>query len=556
MVETELMIKRFAEEAERRCRPVTIDEVEQRVERAQVPGRNGHYLALAAAAVAVVVGMVVLIDFSGNDGEQTIITDQPETETTLSRAAASPADEPSATAPPVDTSRPAPIDPERLPGPASGETQQTIVGEITWTLLQGDETTQPEHVAFEFEGEFFGSTESEGLAWRSSNGIDWTRGEPLVDGWFNPFEFDGETWGLVYSNTGAPDLVRWNGTSFDSIDLPSSGAPRIDGLEARGSNFGELVQFGELAIAPAQTWYDVPWTDFYEGSEPPPPPNGPPDGEPMLYAEWDVVTERIRLVDVFANSEIPVAVLAPELTSGTDGRVDLRDVDSGEIVTTVVATPDLFDDALRSAVIGGGFSHTELLIGSEGDFRIEPVPWPASNVVALRTLGSQLLALVLTENRSTPGEWMPDWALWTSSDTRTWTELDLPAASGGVIDHIEMVATGDSLLLTMIVSSDFDQRPEMWTTTDAVTWTPSAVEFDGFDGPTAADFGWYRDPFHDMNGLWVSPDAVTWQVIDLDIREPRGSGSAGATVVGNTIFVSTNEDSGPRTMWVGVVDPP
>ena len=51
----------------------------------------------------------------------------------------------------------------------------------------------------------------------------------------------------------------------------------------------------------------------------------------------------------------------------------------------------------------------------------------------------------------------------------------------------------------------------------------------------------------------VSADGVTWQEIPLDIHEPFGAGTAEASVHGNTIFVTSNEDGGTLTMWVGAV---
>lgn len=497
------------------------------------PGRRGWLLpAIASAAVMVVVvaGLVVLVDGTspsdepgpvntGDGPPESAITPEstitPETSITPETTATAPAE---------------------LSAPEPGETQQTIVGDITWTLVEGDASTQPSFVQAEIDGEFYG-LEADGRAWRSTDGITWELTERRPEGILGVFDYGGETWARTTSGDGS-GLSRWDGEAFVPVELPASSAPEVDGLQRMGGFPSQHVELGGDLVLPVTTRLVVPWSDLY-GTE--------------LWPEWDAVTETIRLRDPESNDPLPVAVLTTELLAGDPGSIEFRDATTGDLVTTVELLPGVEPDELvRRLVTGTGLMHSELVIGDGTDFEVVPTPWPLAEAPRLAVLGSNLLAVVQRDPADPSGFESREWELWTSADARTWTLLQLPEPFGSLIDDVDIVSDGTRALLTIVSRGGDAQRPELWSTEDGTTWRPVEGAA-SWSGTEVTDFGWFQPLFDTGLGIRVSPDGLVWQEIPLDLDEPSGPGGGGSSVFGHTIFVSSFEDGGARTMWVGRV---
>ncbi len=87
-----------------------------------------------------------------------------------------------------------------LGAPVDGETQQSVVGDITWTRLEGDITTLPSDVSLVHDGTFYGT----GL----SNGGD-QQSEPQPQWFTSP---DGVTWTAWEQAPRNTDLTAVGGT--------------------------------------------------------------------------------------------------------------------------------------------------------------------------------------------------------------------------------------------------------------------------------------------------------------------------------------------------------
>ena len=156
--------------------------------------------------------------------------------------------------------------------PESGETQQTVIGDITWTLVEGDSTTQPVFVIFALDGYFYG-LDPDPLAawWRSPDGLTWSRG-----GWWHSpdgivwaetsqglkghpgriFEVGDETWATdVTASASSVGLIVWNGASFVPVDLSVSTTPDIAGVVAHRSDW-QVVGFGSEIVIYSRTRYE------------------------------------------------------------------------------------------------------------------------------------------------------------------------------------------------------------------------------------------------------------------------------------------------------------
>lgn len=440
-------------------------------------------------------------------------------------------------APTTEASAPAGQSGGELTAPASGETQRTVIGDITWTLVEGDGSTQPERVTIEIDGEFLGVDE-DGQTFRSSDGISWQLTEPIVDGLRDVVDFDGETWGTVFSAGERAGLVRWDGTTFAPVELPESLAPTVEGLQRFGPALLAPVALGDELVVPVSSGLEVPWSDLYSS---------------RVFPEWDAVTETIRLRDPASADPLPVAVLTAELVAGDPGGVEFRDAETGEVVTTVDLIAGIDSDEFLRRMVAGGITHSEFLVGDRDGFEVVGTPWSLAEAPRVAALDGRLLAIVEYIRFEDVGFGAQEWELWTSTDARSWEPLELPTPFGSRVDNIEIVSDGSLALLTIVSSEGSVQRPETWSTADGMRWS-SAEGAAGFGGIQITDVGWVRTEFEESIGVSVSPDGLTWQEIPIDLDHPSGAGNGDVSVQGHTIFLTMNENGGERTMWVGRVD--
>lgn len=529
-------------------------EIERRASSAGDPAssrlRPGIWLAAVACVVALIAGLVVL---PGSGDDEIRQDDRPSivpgTTTTPTTPPTSTVDE-SATVTPESTTAPSEStvpsgsgQPSALPRPISGQTQQSVVGDITWTLLEGDASSVPHVPVIGVDGAYLGGVH-EGRTWRSSDGLDWELvdlgGDGVADeSVFGEFEFRGETW--ARTNDG---LARWDGETFVPVALPESPFVDLDGLSYGGRIVGAPVVLGDQLVIPATTFSEVPWDELYA------------DG---ARAEWAGDPQSIRIVDTWPMSgPLPVlAVLSADFVDGEPGRFEFRDVESDELVTTVEVIPGVEPADFLARVVDG--SHREVLIGDAAGFEAVEPPggWgvPGSLVGDIVPVDGVVLGLAqpgyrtLTSHGAELGA--DGWELWASSDARSWTQLDLPTPSGSLIDIVEMASDGSTVVLTIHsrVNGIAPQRLESWITDDGSRWE----EIDIGDGTARsvsvrpAGFGWLAGS--DALDIAVSPDGRTWQEVRFDFPEDRGGG---ASTVGRSIFVMATDDVN-SSMWVGRV---
>ena len=478
-------------------------------------GQQAVYLLIVAA---------VALAACGSDEDAADVTDSAQTQVA--------ATDPPATDPPA-------TDPEttvpRLNVPQPGETQETVIGDITWTLLEGDESTQPPGVSAVIDGVFYGLETNGQGTWRSEDGIDWELTDLTPNGIIGVFEIDGETWARRSTLEGQ-GLGRWDGEQFAPVELPPSLSPDVDGLRSTPSFSSDPVQLGDQWVIPVTTQLGVPWNEFYPGS---------------LSPEWDAVTETIRMVDWESNSPLPAAVLDVELVDGDPPAYEFRDAETGDWVTTVEVLPALDPDGfLQRVVFMGGVSFNEFLIGDGDGFEAVASPWPMANRVELVPLGGNVLAVAESYEPDSRGFGEQVFEMSISPDARSWEPLELPEAFGSQLDAVDIESDGSLALLTIVSSNGSSQRSETWSTADGRTWD-AAEEGAGFGGTSYTELGWFRTDIYSDGGIKISGDGLVWQTVPFDIRPPPGAGGGGANVFGGTIFVSTWEDGGPRRMWVG-----
>ncbi len=520
------------------------------------PRRTVIWLAAAASVLVLVAGFVVLVNDDGGGTIRTNTTTTVESTTTTTTTIPAPtttvdagragddgdAAAPTATAPPATASVPAAsetVGVADLSVPESGETQQTVIGEVTWTLLEGDETTQPPGVSAVIDGVFYGLENDGRTTWRSPDGVEWELTDLEPNGILGIFEIDGESWARR-STLAGQGLGRWNGEEFEPVDLPPSLAPQAEGLSGTPAFGSDPVQLGDEWIIPVTTRFGLPWNERYPGG---------------IGPEWDVVTETIRLFDWESNDPMPVAVIEVDVVerqAPVPGLVvEFRDTDTGELVFEVSppAGVDL-EWFVQRLVSGAGFTYHELLIGDGSGFEAVESPVPLAENVRLATIGDTLLAVAQHpwDPRGGPTE-APE--LWASTDGRSWELRELPTAAGSNTDWVALASDGSLALLNIVSSGTNSQQSEYWSSTDGVTWTPTGQDF-GFGFVDHTDVGWFRGDVYDTGGISVSNDGLTWQAIDFDIRPPAGAGGSGAVVHGDTIFITVFEGN-DRLMWVGQV---
>ena len=519
--------------------------------------RSWVWLAAAACAIALVAGFVVLIS---SDDDKLRIDDEPipTTPTTPETTTAPTTTDAPTTTSATETADPGSEQPTALQRPVSGQTQRSVVGDITWTLIEGDASNVPQGPVIGVDGGYLGGV-YDGRTWRSSDGIEWELvdlgGDGVADeSVYGEFEFRGETW--ARTNDG---LARWDGETFVPVTLPESRFVDLDGLRTVRRFVGAPVVVGEELVVPVTTELELPWRELFAGSD--------------VRAVWAGDPQSIRIVDMTRDED--VAVLSATFVDGEPGRFEFRDAENNELVTTVGAIPGIDPAALLARMINGDYR--EILIGDAGGFEAVDPPggWgapggmPGGLTGGVEPIDGGVLAIARVGN-GTPfdidggGLGPDDWELWTSVDARSWTQLDLPAPARSLIDNVEMASDGSTTLLRIDfrVDGQLPRQIRWWTSVDGRGWemidtvdlmasgtADGLVEF----GMSSAEFGWL---FGDVESdIALSADGRTWQALRFDF--PRSLGG-GTFAVDRSIFVvPTPEpdatDGATHSMWIGRV---
>jgi hypothetical protein len=552
-------------------------EIERRASLVDEPApstrRPGIWLAAAACIVALVTGLVLLPgsgdDEIRQDDRPSLVpgtTTSPTTPPTSTVDASTTVAPETTTGPPETTVPPGSEQPPALSRPVSGQTQQSVVGDITWTLIEGDASSVPQGPFIGVDGGYLGGV-YDGRTWRSSDGLEWELVDLGGDGVadeevFGEFEFRGETWARTvdasWPNAWGDGLARWDGETFVPVALPESTFDGLDGLRTTDRVVGAPIVVGDELVVPVTTLLEVPWRELFFND---------------ARAEWAGDPQSIRIVG--GSQESVLAVLSADFIDGEPGRFEFRDVESNELVTTVESVPGVDPDAVLPRIVEGDYR--EILIGDVDGFEAVEPPggWgaPGSYDGGVVPLDGALLAItrvgyetLTVESRDTH-----DWELWTSADARSWTRLDLPAQVRSPVEDVSMASDGLTALLHAWVANDgrLGLDSLWWATADGRRWqevtTPEVTTRVGGESRPAVmvgsplwirptDFGWLVDNFE--YNIAISPEGLTWQEVQFDFRNVLGDG--GASAVGRSIFVvptSGAEEPGGSThsMWVGRV---
>jgi hypothetical protein len=553
-------------------------EIERRAGSAGDPAsstlRPRIWLAAAACVVALIVGLVILPgsgdDEIRQDDSPSIVpgTTTPSTTPPTTTVDASTTVAPETTTAPSETPVPSGSEqPPALSRPVSGQTQQSVVGDITWTLIDGDASNVPQGPVVGVDGGYLGGV-YDGRTWRSSEGLEWELVDLGGDGVddesvFGEFEFRGETWARTSDDAGARSndgLARWDGETFVPVALPESPFEGLDGLRISDRFVGAPVVVGDELVVSVTTLLEVPWGELFAGDD--------------VHAEWPGAPEPIRIVDWSSGQDL--AVLSAEFIDGEPGRFEFRDVESNEVVTTVETVSGVDPAAVLPRILEG--VSREILIGDADGFEAFEPPggWGAPGTSGsgefsgdVVPIDGGVLGITRVGNRvPSLGDQFSsdDWELWTSADARSWTELDLPIPVRSPVEHVSMASDGSTALLHAWVDIDGQLPFEnlWWATADGRRWEEVTTPVGGGSRPAVmvglplwirpAEFGWLVDNFE--YNIAISPDGRTWQEVQFDFDNVLGDG--GASAVGRSIFVvptpGAEEPSGPtHSMWVGRV---
>ena len=534
-------------------------DVEQRAWQLDAPSpprrRTGVWLAAAACTIALVGGLVAL-EARDEDPLQPVDTGVVTVPVTTSTPTPT-TGPPDALIPPesteqseTETADPGSEQPPSLPRPVPGQTQRSVVGDITWTLIEGDASNVPQGPVIGVDGGYLGGV-YDGRTWRSSDGIEWelvdVGGDGVADeSVYGEFEFGGETW--AQTNDG---LARWDGETFVPVTLPESRFADLDGLGTVHRSVGAPVVVGEELVVPVTTELEVPWRELFAGSD--------------VRGVWEGDPQSIRIVDM--TREEDVAVLSAAFVDGEPGRFEFRDAENNELVTTVEATPGVDPAVLLPRIVNG--EYREILIGDADGFEAVDPPggWGAPGGLdgGVVPIDGGVLAIARVGNQTQfgidgGGLGPDDWELWTSTDARSWTQLDLPAPARSLIDNVAMASDGSAVLLRIDfrVAGQLPRQTKWWSSVDGSRWeaidTIDLME-SGFSGigMKSAEFGWL---FGDAESeIALSADGRTWQAVRFDF--PRSLGG-GTFVVDRSIFVVPapeleGTDDATYSMWVGRV---
>jgi hypothetical protein len=512
-------------------------------DRQPLTDRRRWLLPVAAAALAVlmVTGLVLVV--RGNSTDQ------------------APADTPPATAPDPDSDAPAPTVPSTdIEPPAgtlvteSGQTITSLVGDINWTRVDGDASSLPQEVLFEYEGQYVG-VDGDGTSWRSDDARTWTEIDPLPSGDHAFVEFDG-VWTILDSpHPGqSPRLGWWNGTSFRAVELPGPWPQSVpSGLRVIGRSAHIAPAAYELLVIESATLGLDPANDVIEF--------GDDVDMSNVGINWvDDYTYRVTLTEDGSSQQI-----GPDLTLSADpSNPSVVEITSPKgFVGRVGPWPGLDAEQLISRLRTGHLQeHREVYAGNRAThFFTQAVSGVDGEVLGLSSLANVRFTVVSENDGSGP------------SLLVNGNKVDeIPMSEPGPIRRMtitgsDYLATGSDRGAVLHLEIESPRHAEDWFTDDGRSWQPTnAPQYLG--GVLAADFGWVKHSREELYTfeqlattgypLSVSTDGIAWQnvSIDLDI-DPEVDDQTPfviVTVANDTIFISV-DDAENRTLWIGDVTP-
>lgn len=495
-------------------------------------------------------------------------------------ASAGPAPEPAMTVP-------------ALAAPVDGETQQSVVGNITWTRVDGDRATLPSEVGFELDDVFYGDglpsdpDDPQPNLFLSPDGVVWTAWDDAPTDADDLTVAAGTIWATFGARETQPSLSRWDGEGYVPVELPGQDAVPGDALVAGSAAIRIAAEFENKIIVERTESLRVPWDELLSIE---PPLTASEEG-----GEWSG-TFRVRALECDEHGgctwsdELPPPTwnIRPEVVEGTPTRVDLYDDDTGELITTVVPPDDgrPIDDVVFSigAENVAGRRVDFLVMDGDGS-NVRRADWTLSEnpdtYTEFAELDGRLFALTNAGHHA--GK---NLRLWVTDDLDSWEELPVP---GGIDQDGYSFLSSDAstMILTTSAEGSLATDHTSWITTDGISWTAreSAIAGSATQAPASTNFGWVD--FHDarfdqLTGeadpaptIAISSDAATWQMLPIPIpvaiadlglnwADASFDGDSSrfwqwvASAHGDTIFISLYSEGPdrPAELWVGRVSTP
>lgn len=152
--------------------------------------------------------------------------------------------------------------------------------------------------------------------------------------------------------------------------------------------------------------------------------------------------------------------------------------------------------------------------------------------------------------------------VWTSLDGVLWTNTGEPGFETADAEWVQVQADGDLIRASVIANSGSvsgDEEFESWITEDGVlTWRQEDSMFPLITQFFDFDFGRVAMAMpQSQYMLWISADGESWEEVASPpgSHGPDGAGSASAGAAGDVIWLSIANVSGPRTLWIGSIEP-
>lgn len=470
---------------------------------------------------------VVVWETTATDTVASDVASEPTVSPTTGAAAARSVSDPS----------PVQLEPD-LPIPESGATQPSIIGDITWTRVDGplsgseDVDAAQVSVEFVFDDAFYGSSQQfDGSVqttswWTSTDGVDWEPFENVPDqpGGVRLDAVDGAMWAETWKRwpTSGEDasLYRWDGATFVPVTQPGLGPAPGEGLVVRESTATVVAGLGGEWIIVRQEWFGVPWADLLDFA----PPFEYFEANPPGTDTFDVVESQCNWDFGGGSCERAGETwqIRPEMTDTDPVRINLYDAATDELITTVVPPADLVAELGAEQVLDDlgrynyvGLRREAFVVSADGSARPHSLP------VGVESTGYDFVEFDGRLYTLGGLDGVDERRLWATSNLDTWETVELP--DGIDVDTIHQVASDvDTLILRAGGSTTY------WMTTDGRSWTAqtSAVEDHSGTRLVPSDFGWFETG-HSWQSPWehppdapvfaVSPDAVTWQLVPLPL---------------------------------------
>ncbi|MEM7142275.1 MAG: hypothetical protein AAF548_14725 [Actinomycetota bacterium] len=491
-------------------------------------------IAAIATVVAVVVGLA-LVGTSWNTASDIDPVDVPDGEPD-SRADVTPS--PDATTP----NEPLVV------------AEETTVGEIVWTVLEGDRTSQPERPIDHLDGYFYGADRQGGL-WRSADGVAWEI-DPESAGLTGSAQLLGSGLAIDYVDDRAV-LLRRTADGFEPVSLPPfAEGSRSDGLATNTRLFAasSAGTAGPTTVARSRTvsiaWYEIMGIDN---------PDVGDDGSESIEYElvepaWDPTAGVVTVssyactgtaFDVGECADEPLG--APRMFRAEvadDTEVALVDTTTGAKVVAVAVPEGITALEWLDRLLMGGVVQSDVL-EVDGDRVVVDTSAPSGVVRSVARSGDRTVLLV--DPRIGPSGnvvFGVPIEIWWRDGTGDWTPSAFPEDATG-FSHASLQSDGAGVILGLDLLGD----KQLYRSEDAVEWERI------YAGPgevVAGAFGLVRRS-NENDQYAVSTDGRDWDDVTIPAPLMENGGVLSLQVLDDVIFASIAEDTGDRTMWVGRV---